>query len=118
LLKDWAKLTRQGQKMDITPDTLPELAKHLVMERKRQGLSRAQAASVCNVSTSFIRDAELDPGRCSLARLQQLIRGLGLTLTVTGWQLSGRTADAEPTPTTPTTSTTAPTPMLKTLSNA
>ena len=82
--------------MDITPQALPALAKRLMTERKRQGLSRAQAASVCNVSTSFIRDAEFDPGRCSLGRLQQLIRGLGLTLTVTGWQESGRDAGAEP----------------------
>lgn len=72
--------------MDISPDTLPEFARRLTTERKRQGLSRAQAAAVCNVSTSFIRDAESDPGRCSLARLQQLTRGLGLTLSVTGWQ--------------------------------
>lgn len=79
--------------MDITHDTLPELAKRLMTERKRQGLSRAQAASVCNVSTSFIRDAENDPGRCSLARLQQLTRGLGLTLAVTGWQGPDRTTD-------------------------
>jgi ribosome-binding protein aMBF1 (putative translation factor) len=78
--------------MNITPDTLPELAKRLMTERKRQGLSRVQAAAVCNVSTSFIRDAESDPGRCSLARLQQLTRGLGLTLSVTGWQGSAEPA--------------------------
>ena len=58
---------------------------------------------MCNVSTSFIRDAELDPGRCSLARLLQLTRGLGLTLTVTGWPPSARAADPEPTPVTPIT---------------
>ena len=72
--------------MQLDPDVLPELAKRLMAERKRQGLSRAQAASVCNVSTSFIRDAETDPGRCSLARLLHLTSGLGLTLTVAGWQ--------------------------------
>jgi len=81
--------------MDITPDTLPAFAKRLMTERKRQGLSRAQAAAVCNVSTSFIRDAELDPGRCSLARLQQLTSGLGLTLSVTGWQDAGPAGGAE-----------------------
>jgi ribosome-binding protein aMBF1 (putative translation factor) len=81
--------------MDITPDTLPELAKRLMTERKRQGLSRAQAAAVCNVSTSFIRDAESDPGRCSLARLQQLTGGLGLTLSVTGWQGAGPAGGAD-----------------------
>ena len=67
-------------------DTFNELANSLVAERKRQGLSRSQAASVCNVSTSFIRDAETQPGRCSLAKLSQVINGLGLTMAVTGWQ--------------------------------
>lgn len=89
--------------MNISPDTLPELARRLFAERKRQGLSRAQAAAVCNVSTSFIRDAELDPGRCSLARLLQLTRGLGLALTVTGWHVSDSGGNTEPTPVTPMT---------------
>jgi len=71
--------------MQLTPDAFPELAQRFTVERKRQGLSRTQAASVCNVSTSFIRDAESDPARCSLGRLLQLARGLGLTLAVTGW---------------------------------
>lgn len=84
--------------MNVSPDSLPELAKRLSLERKRQGLSRAQAASVCNVSTSFIRDAEIDPGRCSLARLLQLARGLGLTMTVTGWQDALMTATSLPPP--------------------
>ncbi len=67
-------------------DTFNELASRLMTERKRQGLSRSQAASVCNVSTSFIRDAETQPGRCSLVKLSQVINGLGLMVTVTGWQ--------------------------------
>ncbi len=73
------------QKMQITPDTLPEMAQRLMSERKRQGLSRAQAAAVCNVSTSFIRDAERDPGACSLALLLRLTRGLGIQLEATHW---------------------------------
>lgn len=76
----------KDQKMQVNPDALPKLAQDLITERKRQGLSRQQAAAVCNVSTSFIRDAESDPGRCTLARLLQLTQGLGLTLTVSGWQ--------------------------------
>ncbi len=71
--------------MQITPDTLPDLAQRLMTERKRQGLSRAQAAAVCNVSTSFIRDAESDPGACSLALLLRLTRGLGIQLEATQW---------------------------------
>ncbi|PZO20239.1 MAG: XRE family transcriptional regulator [Burkholderiales bacterium] len=71
--------------MQITPDTLSDLAQGLITERKRQGLSRAQAAAVCNVSTSFIRDAESDPGACSLALLLRLTRGLGIQLQATHW---------------------------------
>lgn len=72
--------------MKITPASLPELARCLRAERRRQGLSREQAAAVCNVSTSFIRDAERDPGRCSLALLLQLTGGMGLRMTLSGWQ--------------------------------
>lgn len=72
--------------MQLDVRKLPELAQQLIEERKRQGLSREQAAAVCNVSESFIRDAESDPGRCSLVKLLQLTQGLGLTLRLTGWQ--------------------------------
>lgn len=72
--------------MQVTTHVLPELAKRLLLERKRQGLTRAQAASVCGVSTSFIRDAEADPGRCTFALLLQLVEGLGLSLAVDGWR--------------------------------
>ena len=72
--------------MKLNDTVLPELASQLMAERKRQGLSRAQAAAVCNVSTSFIRDAESDPGQCSLAKLLTLINGLGLLMDVSGWQ--------------------------------
>ncbi len=80
--------------MQITPDTLPDLAQRLMTERKQQGLSRAQAAAVCNVSTSFIRDAESDPGACSLALLIRLTRGLGIQLEATHWS-SEATQDKE-----------------------
>lgn len=80
--------------MQITPDTLPDLAQRLMTERKRQGLSRAQAAAVCNVSTSFIRDAESDPGACSLALLLRLTRGLGIQIEATHWS-PGATAGQE-----------------------
>ncbi|WP_447778972.1 helix-turn-helix domain-containing protein [Variovorax boronicumulans] len=71
--------------MKLTPDSLPELALRLKAERRRQGLSRAQAAAVCGVSTSFIRDAESDPGRCSLLKLLLLGSGLGLQASFDGW---------------------------------
>ena len=82
--------------MQVTSDSLSELAKRLLVERKRQGLTRAQAASVCNVSTSFIRDAEDDPSRCSFALLMKLIQGLGLMLSVEGWQNSEVAASSDP----------------------
>ena len=74
------------------PDLSP-LAQRLAAERKRQGLSRTQAAAVCNVSTSFIRDAESTPERCSLGKLLLLVQGLGLSMQVLGWA-----DDVPPTP--------------------
>ncbi|WP_367066929.1 helix-turn-helix transcriptional regulator [Oryzisolibacter sp. LB2S] len=71
--------------MHLTTESLPALAARLMAERKRQKLSREQAAAVCNVSTSFIRDAESDPARCSLGKLLLLMRGLGLGLQAEGW---------------------------------
>ena len=68
--------------MQIQTPSLAELAQHLQRERRRQGLSREQLAAVCNVSQSFIRDAESRPGRCSLEKLLQLTQGLGLVLTL------------------------------------
>ena len=55
--------------MHLTPTYLPVLATRLMAERKRQGLSRSQAAAVCNVSPSFIRDAESTPERCTMGKL-------------------------------------------------
>lgn len=89
--------------MIFTPATLPALAHQLTLERKRQGLSREQAAAVCNVSTSFIRDAESDPARCSVGLLLQYMAGLGLSMDVVGWShdvrvpmdFSGDVSDAE-----------------------
>lgn len=71
--------------MLFTSSSISMLAHHLTVERKRQGLSRAQAAAVCNVSPSFIRDAETEPARCSLGRLLQYLTGLGLSVEVAGW---------------------------------
>lgn len=68
--------------MKLEPMSLADLAALLTAERKRQKLTRAQAAAVCNVSPSFIRDAETQPERCTLGKLVQLINGLGLTMSV------------------------------------
>lgn len=72
--------------MQLDISMLTDLAQQLLDERKRQGLSREQVAAISNVSESFIRDAESDPGRCSLAKLLLLSQGLGLSVTMTGWQ--------------------------------
>jgi len=71
----------------LNAQTLTELGGRLSTSRKLQKLSRAQAASVCNVSISFIRDAETRPGSCSLAKLMQVVNGLGLSISITGWQV-------------------------------
>lgn len=70
--------------MKIETSRLIDLGKALAVERKRQKLSREEAASVCGVSASFIRDAESDPGNCSLGKLVRLVSGLGLSLSVSG----------------------------------
>lgn len=72
--------------MQLHTQTLNALAQRLAHERQLQGLSREELAAVCNVSTSFIRDAESNPGRCSLVLLLQLTEALGLSATLTGWQ--------------------------------
>ena len=70
--------------MKIEVPLLHELAKSLETERKRQKLSREEAASVCGVSASFIRDVEANPESCSLGKLVRLINGLGLSLNIAG----------------------------------
>jgi transcriptional regulator with XRE-family HTH domain len=72
--------------MKINPQTLSELSEALSAERKRQGLSREDAAAVCGVSTSFIRDAESAPENCTLGKLVKLINGLGLSLEIPSLQ--------------------------------
>lgn len=71
--------------MQLHTEQFHDLAARIATERKRQGLSRSQAAAVCNVSTSFIRDAESTPERCSMGKLLLLLQGLGLSLEVNGW---------------------------------
>lgn len=79
--------------MKIALNNLPELASLLESERKRQKLTRAQAAAVCNVSPSFIRDAETQPERCTLGKLAQLVNGLGLLMSITSRHESERGTD-------------------------
>ncbi len=71
--------------LEFHTQTLNSLAQHLRRERVLQGLSREQLAAVCNVSPSFIRDAESNPGRCSLELMLKLVQGLGLKAAISGW---------------------------------
>ena len=86
--------------MLISSDTLKLFSQQLLQERRRQGLTRAQAAGICNVSESFIRDAESDPSRCSLSLMLQLLLGLGLRVNIVGWSVdetaSKTTAESAP----------------------
>ncbi len=68
--------------MKLQESNLSALASALIAERKRQKLSREEAAAICGVSTSFIRDAESHPENCSLGKLVRLLNGLGLHLEV------------------------------------
>lgn len=70
--------------MKINELTLTSLGPALSAERKRQKLSREDAAAVCGVSTSFIRDAESHPENCTLAKLAKLVSGLGMSLEIPG----------------------------------
>lgn len=79
--------TKISDELLLESDSLVVFAEQLLAIRKNQGLSREQAASVCNVSISFIRDAETQPGRCSLSKLLQVVNGLGLKMAVMGWQI-------------------------------
>lgn len=74
--------------MRIEPTTLALLGEILKKERKHQKLTREQAAAICKVSPSFIRDAESDPSKCSLGKLVSLCEGLGLK-----WHLQGLADD-------------------------
>ncbi|AVP56540.1 helix-turn-helix domain-containing protein [Pulveribacter suum] len=82
--------------MQLSLLNLESFAVRLQAERKGQGLSRSQAAAVCNVSTSFIRDAESAPERCSLGKLLLLMQGLGLSLAVENWSQGGQEPNPAP----------------------
>lgn len=82
--------------MKVQASRLMDLAKTLEFERKRQNLSRQEAAAVCGVSTSFIRDAEANPENCSLGKLLKLTEGLGLSLYVAGLEQAKPASNQRP----------------------
>lgn len=72
--------------LSLHSQLLKSLAQHLRRERALQNLSREQLAAVCDVSPSFIRDVESNPGRCSLELVLRVVQGLGLRAAVVGWE--------------------------------
>ena len=62
------------------------LGGRLKAERQRLGMTQAQLAALCEVSLSFVRDAESHPDRCTLGRLLRLFDALGVMLWSSGWQ--------------------------------
>jgi HTH-type transcriptional regulator/antitoxin HipB len=87
-----------NNQLQLHSQTLQSLAQHLRRERVSQDLSREQLAAVCNVSPSFIRDAESYPGRCSLELMLKLVQGLGLKVSISGWgpEVPGDAQSGEP----------------------
>jgi HTH-type transcriptional regulator / antitoxin HipB len=79
--------------MFLHPDNLRQLGKLIKAERKRQKLTREQAAAVCCVSPSFIRDAEANPGACSFEKLMMLCHRLGMSLVALGYEASQKIDD-------------------------
>lgn len=73
-----------GAILQLNSVTLDVLAARLKATRKSQRLSQSEAAAVCGVSVSFVRDAESAPQSCSLGLLIKLITGLGLSMAVDG----------------------------------
>ena len=55
--------------MQIEAHSIRELTQLVQQERQRRCLSREQLAAACNVSQSFIGDAESNPGCCTLEKL-------------------------------------------------
>jgi HTH-type transcriptional regulator / antitoxin HipB len=72
----------------------PALIIVLQNTRKELGLSREALSGLAGVSTSFIRDAETHPSRCSLGLLLKLCEALGLH-----WQMHGASGLQWPLPT-------------------
>lgn len=73
-----------GAILQLNSFALDELAARLKATRRSQGLTQSEAAAVCGVSVSFVRDAESAPQSCSLGLLVKLITGLGLSMGVDG----------------------------------
>jgi DNA-binding transcriptional regulator YiaG len=57
---------------------LTNLSLQIKTHRRSQGLSQADLAALSGVSTSFVRDAETQVGKCTVERLLKVWTTLGL----------------------------------------
>jgi HTH-type transcriptional regulator / antitoxin HipB len=58
-----------------------QLSALIKTQRQLSGLSQSQLASATGLSTSFIRDAETQAGRCTLDKLLAVLEALNIDLT-------------------------------------
>ena len=59
---------------------LANLSLQIKTNRRAQGLSQAALAALSGVSTSFVRDAETQVGKCTIEKLLKVWTTLGLAI--------------------------------------
>lgn len=59
---------------------LTHLSLQIKTHRRSQGLSQADLAALSGVSTSFVRDAETQVGKCTIEKLLKVWATLGLAI--------------------------------------
>ena len=59
---------------------LANLSLQIKTHRRAQGLSQAALAALSGVSTSFVRDAETQVGKCTIEKLLKVWTTLGLAI--------------------------------------
>ncbi|QQR81946.1 MAG: helix-turn-helix transcriptional regulator [Deltaproteobacteria bacterium] len=63
-------------------ETLSELSRIIREERKKQGLTQIEAAVLCRVGTRFLSDLENAKKTIHFGKVLQVLKGLGLQLSV------------------------------------
>jgi y4mF family transcriptional regulator len=76
-----------------TIDTPKSLGQYVRVKRKEQGVTQVEFASLCGVGTRFISDLENGKPTVELGKTLQVLKGLGLEVTINPrqWSKSGRT---------------------------
>lgn len=65
------------------PFNTTDLSQRIKSERKLAGLNQSQLAGIAGVSTSLVRDAESQAGRCTLDKLIAVMNALNIELAFT-----------------------------------